>query len=300
MSLDPDEFDAWVTERLSGLTPGAARDLLASISRTVWLNGRQLDDEPGRLAAISLGQARIAVAAGIPQTAQSWLDCASVCAEKANTVIDTYPGVEALRQAIDTSPQVIGGRFTPDPASPMMFAEQSWVRCGRCGAPGVVNHCVFRCSACAYSADGPGLRFGEAHVRCGARCGRCGRRIEVDKTITLNGSPAPEEVTARCPSCRTTISTRVPGWSWKTGTGHTDPAFGMPLLLQAQTPYGVLFAYNARHLSQLRCYVEAKVRDERHISTRSWSYSLPTWVKAAKNREQMLKAIAKLEAIPAP
>jgi len=63
---------------------------------------------------------------------------------------------------------------------------------------------------------------------------------------------------------------------------------------------GVQFAYNARYLRQLHCYIEAKVRDERHISQHSWSYRLPAWIKAAKNRDQILKAIANWRPSPLP
>jgi len=62
---------------------------------------------------------------------------------------------------------------------------------------------------------------------------------------------------------------------------------------------GEVWAYNFRHLAQLHCYVAATLRDERHGGNASWSSRLPAWMKAAKNREPVLKALDRLAAIAA-
>lgn len=79
--------------------------------------------------------------------------------------------------------------------------------------------------------------------------------------------------------------------------GAVDPCFRLPLLLQADLTAGTLLAPNGYHLAQLHCYVAARLRDEQHNGNSSWSSRLPSWVKSAKNRDQVLKALDRLEQI---
>lgn len=75
-----------------------------------------------------------------------------------------------------------------------------------------------------------------------------------------------------------------------------DPHFGHPLRLVASTRLGVVWAYNARHLTELRAYVSAMLRECRGSTNRSLISRLPRWIKLARNRETVLKALDKLAA----
>lgn len=74
-----------------------------------------------------------------------------------------------------------------------------------------------------------------------------------------------------------------------------DPYFGLPLWLQARCAGGrLLWAYGRRHLDLLEHYVAARLRErDRPPGTQSsLAERLPTWIKAARNRQEILKAIA--------
>lgn len=81
--------------------------------------------------------------------------------------------------------------------------------------------------------------------------------------------------------------------------GHTKPVTSFPLWLE--TPFGnnTLYAYNPDHLSYLESFVFAKRRERKPDDKWGWTNQsmisrLPAWIKSAKNREEILKAINKL------
>jgi hypothetical protein len=75
----------------------------------------------------------------------------------------------------------------------------------------------------------------------------------------------------------------------------TDPYFDLPLWLQVQTRHGWLWAYNVDHLMLIRGYVEAPLRERAAwYDTRqkmTMVARLPLWIKKAKNREDVLRAV---------
>jgi hypothetical protein len=59
----------------------------------------------------------------------------------------------------------------------------------------------------------------------------------------------------------------------------------------------VLWAYNAEHLNVLEAYVSAHLRDRGNKMTdMTMLESLPKWVKDAKHRDEVLRAISRLRA----
>ena len=60
-----------------------------------------------------------------------------------------------------------------------------------------------------------------------------------------------------------------------------------------------LWAFNRRHLELLESYVEAKLRERHEDEDQGWANTslvsrLPAWMKSAKNREEVLKGLARL------
>jgi hypothetical protein len=95
-------------------------------------------------------------------------------------------------------------------------------------------------------------------------------------------------------------SGRVVTLSRGTARPAADPFFGMPLWLQVETRHGWLWAYNAEHLDLIRRFVQASLRERA-----SWYDTgqrmtlvgrLPAWVKRAKNRVEILRAIGRIHA----
>ncbi|MEV4184431.1 hypothetical protein AB0J28_23695 [Streptosporangium canum] len=79
--------------------------------------------------------------------------------------------------------------------------------------------------------------------------------------------------------------------------GPVDPFFQRPVWLQASCCGHVLWAYNVRHLDLLEAYVAAKLRERGDLA--AWAPTslverLPTWLKTAKNRAEVLRTIGRL------
>jgi hypothetical protein len=77
-----------------------------------------------------------------------------------------------------------------------------------------------------------------------------------------------------------------------------DPFFARPLCLQISCRGELLWVHNRRHLDLLESYVAAELR-ERSQRDGGWRNAtiisrLPAWIKSAKNRESLLKALARL------
>jgi hypothetical protein len=77
--------------------------------------------------------------------------------------------------------------------------------------------------------------------------------------------------------------------------GH-DPRFGVALWLRAECCGGhLLWANNEDHLGYLEAYVGASLRD-RPDGPANLAWRLPGWMKAAKNRDEVLTAVSRLRA----
>ncbi|WP_225860809.1 MULTISPECIES: hypothetical protein [Streptomyces] len=82
-----------------------------------------------------------------------------------------------------------------------------------------------------------------------------------------------------------------------------DPYFQRPLWLRASCCGNTLWAYNLRHLDLLEAYVQAKLRERGELAPgapTSLVERLPTWLKTAKNRTEILRTIKRLRStVPA-
>jgi hypothetical protein len=78
------------------------------------------------------------------------------------------------------------------------------------------------------------------------------------------------------------------------------PAMGLPLRLYAESRHGPLFAFNAAHLDYIESHVGDPLRREAArpggFRNRSIASRLPRRVKAAGDRGEVLKPIAKMRA----
>jgi hypothetical protein len=74
-----------------------------------------------------------------------------------------------------------------------------------------------------------------------------------------------------------------------------DPYYGLPLWLRRRFRGEVLWAYNRRHLRVLADYVAAALREtDGHPNHHAMIVRLPRWMKVAKHRAALLKALQKL------
>jgi hypothetical protein len=86
------------------------------------------------------------------------------------------------------------------------------------------------------------------------------------------------------------------GWNNKP---VTDDFFTRPLWLQTPCASELLWAYNSRHLELLESYVRAKhrvhIKPGQGKSTATLINHLPKWIRWAKHRNEVLKAIRRLK-----
>ncbi|WP_411081734.1 hypothetical protein [Streptomyces sp. cmx-18-6] len=80
----------------------------------------------------------------------------------------------------------------------------------------------------------------------------------------------------------------------------TDPHFAVRLWLQTETRHGWVWAYNLEHLDVIRRFVQASLREgvPWHEQGRRMTVvaRLPAWMQQAKNRDEVLRAIARIHA----
>jgi len=109
---------------------------------------------------------------------------------------------------------------------------------------------------------------------------------------------APRRLT--CPTCGT-----VQDWADNLirfyATEPVDVFFRYPLWLQIPCCNQILWANNSSHLDFLEMFVQAKLRvspqnEQADQSNQSLTSRLPQWIQSRKNRDAILRAIAKLRA----
>ena len=82
-------------------------------------------------------------------------------------------------------------------------------------------------------------------------------------------------------------------------SGPQDWYFGLPLWLQTPCSGKILWAFNEEHVSFLERYVTAtqriKFRAKGQIRNGTMASRLPLWMKSAKNRDEIVKGVARLK-----
>jgi|SRR5579859_6628962 len=145
------------------------------------------------------------------------------------------------------------------------------------------------------------------------RCPRCHQRAQVkrlssDEEMILaddsghHGSGRfQRSFNARKLSCLHCSYTRL--WKGKAQQrgGPYDWYFRLPLWLQTPCCSDILWAFNEEHLRFLESYVTAKQRIKFHAEGRirngTMASRLPAWMKSAKNRDEVVKGIARLRGL---
>lgn len=193
------------------------------------------------------------------------------------------------------------------------YADPVEVRCPRCARPGQVRapqgqdrHARFACAGCGLSAAAAsccGLHaaqgdwYGPVRLHGRRPCGYCGHQwLRVDRIHERNPAHPPQRLSVRCRICAHASDVEVEATPHR-GPEPRDPYLGLPLRLLEPTRHGLLWAYNAQHLDELRRYVAATQRERlRSAGNASMISRLPAWMKLARHRGAMLKALDRLQA----
>ena len=148
--------------------------------------------------------------------------------------------------------------------------------------------------------DGRTLRwyFNRVLVRC-PRCDARATILNIEPAGTSDDRPD-GTYRLQCESCTHHADVvPSPGVFANVNNRLVDPFFRAPLFLQLDTRLGTVFAYNEQHLDWLERFVSADLRERTHLEGRaniSMASRLPRWMKLAKNRDDVLRAIEKLRA----
>ncbi|WUG72234.1 hypothetical protein OG828_25615 [Streptomyces sp. NBC_00457] len=135
------------------------------------------------------------------------------------------------------------------------------------------------------------------------RCPKCTGIAHVAPAALVSGEASPSLFTHRHLVCRACGLTRYAAGGLRLfrGTGEAvDPFFGLPLWLQAETRHGWVWAYNPEHLDLIRQFVQAPLRERPPWDSTGRKRKmtlvarLPSWIKSAKNRAEVLRAIERI------
>ena len=177
-------------------------------------------------------------------------------------------------------------------------SHQHWmpatVACTSCGYTQRSDD-VSQCERCPKTKGA--VWQGTRTIYAEARCRECGRRLSLRRR-TKHRPRFPIDLTCECGTITSTSTYSVR----RDYSGLNDPCFGLPLRLQTPCAGNVLWAYNPEHLAYLKDFLEAKLRLRGpNDHERGGPYSgtiiaeLPRWLKAAKHREEALRAVVRLE-----
>ncbi len=140
--------------------------------------------------------------------------------------------------------------------------------------------------------------FTEEYLVVCPQCHFCARIRSIDSAAIE--ALAPRRVT--CLSCSYTKDWR--GETISIGSA-ADAYFGLPLWLQIEVGDRQFWAHSLRHLQFIKTFVQATIRERNIGHFQGWRNQsaisrLPEWIKLAKNRKRVLKAIELLAATTNP
>ncbi|MDP4264571.1 MAG: hypothetical protein Q8941_18725 [Bacteroidota bacterium] len=186
------------------------------------------------------------------------------------------------------------------------FSEEVLVDCPYCHKRAIVfaehgQHTVpypnqfrakFRCNNCYKSID-ENFWYGPIIIApANANCGYCGGRLKHSEKV----NKYQDKIEVKCQNCKQEKKYDVHySLTYATNKQATDPYFGLQLWLQIPVDDNILWAYNFEHLEYLKNYVSAKLREAASGGKYSLAWKLPNFIKLAKNKGKILKAIGRLE-----
>jgi hypothetical protein len=192
-------------------------------------------------------------------------------------------------------------RYSGPPTTLYSYMREFSVECPKCKCEAIVtNDGTFRldngrltCRNCTYSENASDLIRYKSIVK--RYCDNCGKQFEA--IYPSEKEPAPR-ITVPCPHCGTIQDYKPKIEKYKAGyksPGAVDPVFNLPLWFQVEIKGNLMWAFNRSHLSEIKSYVNAKLRERQTWKHTTMVEKLPQFIKAAKNREMIIKVIDKLE-----
>lgn len=193
-------------------------------------------------------------------------------------------------------------RYRAEPLRLYDLMTEFSVHCPNCHGKAEVSvpthfdykNAVLKCTSCHFSEKANDLVRYKLSGK--AKCHQCLAFLDLDSVEGYKSIPTYINVT--CHSCYT-INQVKENWEPYIAkyqeSGITDPAFGLPLWFQGSVKGNIIWAYNLRHLTEIKNYVQATLRERTTDRFKmTMVEKLPDFIKLAKNREEVLKAIERM------
>lgn len=192
-------------------------------------------------------------------------------------------------------------RFTNKPTHRTDFWGEFLVHCPKCSKEAVVltakkanldfdklvcNHCLFVKSS---------KEFIKYRANISKNCPNCGKKQDIDFGVSKSIPKTKKTTCVHCNFVESVIpKIEIVYYEYKNKGCASDPIFNLPLWFQAKIKNDTFWAYNRKHLNEIKDYVDAKLRERSNTGYSTMVERLPTFIKLAKNREQILKEIERL------
>lgn len=181
------------------------------------------------------------------------------------------------------------------------FENEIFIQCPKCQLRAIISRDEpsyfstrrINCPNCSYTQIG---RKESYRVELNCKCSNCAADIKFN-IPSVNEKK--EEVSIKCSNCGETNNYKPRNirqeWLYEYNGIPTDPYFQLPLWLTESVKGNILWAYNYEHLSYLKEYISADLREKYGRSGWTMVEKLPAWMTSGKNREAVLKGINKLD-----
>ncbi|MFG2779223.1 hypothetical protein ACGFY7_15415 [Streptomyces prunicolor] len=130
------------------------------------------------------------------------------------------------------------------------------------------------------------------------RCPRCDRIAHFEQRPSTPDADSRRQPRSRL-VCRSCGLCGIGTGAYRSSR-YTSDCFYPALWLRTDTRHGELWAYNLQHLDLIRRFVAADLRERApwydHGQKMTLVARLPAWMKSAKNRHELLRAVDRLRA----
>lgn len=175
-----------------------------------------------------------------------------------------------------------------------MYADYYSVECPHCKKEATVQDWKFTCQHCYRQVEIPSYKY---NIYFRRNCPDCGKLIYIRETgLNL----VPDKMKVMCSNCFFKIEDKpTVGKAYRIELDlkglKGDPYWGFPLWFQTEVKGHLFWGYNREHLVEIETYIKADLR-EVTVPYRSHKMvsRLPSFIKDAKNREAILKAIERM------
>jgi hypothetical protein len=172
--------------------------------------------------------------------------------------------------------------------------ELTLVVCPRCSMSAMAQDGMVTCRYCGFSHNfqNPERPTELVHTTWQPRCNRCGGALPKIARRMWQGKA--RQIPIRCQACAHVDGYKVRSKPNPVLAGH-DPISWLPYFLRVTIDGNTVWFQNFNHLKHIEAFVSAPLRIRAIAAPHMTSLErLPAWIKSARNRGPILRAIKRL------